>query len=111
VGDRWDQLRRARLGVHRLRERERDRRRGSGRLLRHGIGDGEEASVVGAQVEHRGGPLDRADGVDGLAGLGQGGVDRLAGRQGAVQSGSELAGGAVGDLELHRDHRRDTPPD
>ena len=65
----------------------------------------EDAPVGGAEEEHRGGPLRRILGDEGLAGAGGGLVDGEPVGERAVELGGEGRGGAVADGELHRDDR------
>jgi hypothetical protein len=75
-------------------------RRGGGRRL--GV---EQASVRGAQEQHRGCPFDVVGSgrPDRLACLGQRRVDRVAPRKRVVETVGEGDRGVVGDLELHAD--------
>ena len=72
---------------------------------RRADGEVEQLDVRVAQEQHRRRPLDRIDlAVHGLAGFGDGGVDRrLAADEVHVQLGAEDDRGGVADLELHGD--------
>ena len=73
----------------------------------------EQLDVRVAHEQHGRRPLDGVDlRVHGLARLGDGGIDRvLAADEVRVELLGEQQGGVVADLELHRDHRRDTELD
>ena len=68
----------------------------------------EQAAVLVAQEEHRGGPFLRLRifQVNGHAPLDRRRVDRIARRQALVERAAEGDGGCVGDGDLHPEHRR-----